>query len=50
VAGGFVGCTVGIYAEDTEDRDDKVKALFKSFSYKRIVPIKRDQAGVQKEE
>lgn len=50
VAGGFVGCTVGIYAEDTEDRDDKVKALFKSFSYKRIVPVKRNQAGVQKEE
>ena len=35
-AGGFVGCTVGIYAEDIESRSDKVRALFKSFSYKRI--------------
>ena len=36
VAGGFVGCTIGVYAEDIEEREEKAKALFKSFSYKRI--------------
>ncbi|MCR5398142.1 MAG: glycoside hydrolase family 43 protein [Lachnospiraceae bacterium] len=39
VAGGFVGCTIGLYAEDDSDRDEKVKALFKSFSYKRLIPV-----------
>ncbi|MCR4989334.1 MAG: glycoside hydrolase family 43 protein [Lachnospiraceae bacterium] len=39
VAGGFVGCTVGLYAHDIENRDEKVKALIKSFSYKRIKPV-----------
>ncbi|MCR5503898.1 MAG: glycoside hydrolase family 43 protein [Lachnospiraceae bacterium] len=36
VAGGFVGCTVGMFAQDIEEREEPVKALFKSFSYKRI--------------
>ncbi|MBO4899935.1 MAG: family 43 glycosylhydrolase [Lachnospiraceae bacterium] len=40
VAGGFVGCTIGVYAEDVEEREEKVKALFKSFSYKRLTPVK----------
>lgn len=37
VAGGFVGCTVGLYATDTQDRDEKIEATFKSFSYRPIV-------------
>lgn len=36
VAGGFVGCTVGLYACDEEDREEKVKATFKSFGYRRV--------------
>ena len=34
-----MGCTIGLYAEDDSDRDEKVKALFKSFSYKRLIPV-----------
>ena len=34
VAGGFVGCTVGIYTSDTDEREEKAKACFKSFSYR----------------
>lgn len=37
VAGGFVGCTVGIYATDSEERDVPAKVCFKSFAYRRIV-------------
>ena len=37
IAGGFVGCTVGIFATDGEDREVPVEAHFKSFEYKRIV-------------
>ncbi len=36
VAGGFVGCTVGIFATDGEDREEPVYAKFKSFAYRRI--------------
>ena len=32
-AGGFVGCTMGIFATDGEDRTEPVYATFKSFSY-----------------
>lgn len=42
VAGGFVGCTVGIFAQNNEESDTMVKALFKSFSYKRILPVKKE--------
>ena len=37
VAGGFVGCTVGLYATDTVGKADTTKACFKSFSYRPIV-------------
>lgn len=37
VAGGFVGCTVGIFATDGEDREEPVWTQFKSFSYHRII-------------
>lgn len=33
VAGGFVGCTVGLYAEGTEETNEDAYATFKSFSY-----------------
>lgn len=36
VAGGFVGCTVGIFATDGIDRDEPIKAQFTEFSYHRI--------------
>ncbi len=36
VAGGFVGCTLGIFATDGEERENSEYALFKSFSYDRI--------------
>ena len=36
VAGGFVGCTVGIFATDGADREEPVYATFKSFSYGRV--------------
>ena len=43
VAGGFVGCTVGIFATDGEDRETPVYALFKSFSYERIdTPLEQE--------
>ncbi len=37
VAGGFVGCTVGLFAFDGEDREIFQYAKFKSFTYERIV-------------
>lgn len=39
IAGGFVGCTVGVFATDGEDRETPVEANFKSFSYQRILPV-----------
>jgi len=35
VAGGFVGCTVGMYAvdESTEEADSDAKACFRGFTY-----------------
>ena len=48
VAGGFVGCTLGMYATDEEDREDPVKAVFKLFTYRRIIP--EETAGVEKGE
>jgi len=36
VAGGFVGCTVGIYATDGDERENPVYAEFNSFEYTRI--------------
>ncbi|MCQ2519307.1 MAG: glycoside hydrolase family 43 protein [Lachnospiraceae bacterium] len=36
VAGGFVGCTVGIFATDGVDRDEAVKVQFTEFNYHRI--------------
>ncbi|MCR4678501.1 MAG: glycoside hydrolase family 43 protein [Lachnospiraceae bacterium] len=42
VAGGFVGCTVGIFATDGEDREEPVFARFKSFSYERFEPVIKD--------
>lgn len=38
VAGGFVGCTIGMYATDEEEREEPLKAVFKLFSYRRITP------------
>ncbi|MCQ2524045.1 MAG: glycoside hydrolase family 43 protein [Lachnospiraceae bacterium] len=38
VAGGFVGCTVGIFATDGEDRPEPVYAKFVSLDYKRNEP------------
>ena len=38
VAGGFVGCTIGMFAEDSETRPNAARACFKSLSYKRILP------------
>lgn len=37
VAGGFVGCTVGMYAFDLPDSKGDVYACFKSFSYRPII-------------
>lgn len=37
VAGGFVGCTIGVYTKDTDDRENEIKACFKSFSYRPVV-------------
>lgn len=47
VAGGFVGCTIGMFAEDDEERERPEYATFKSFSYERIctVDLKRDAKG-----
>lgn len=36
VAGGFVGCTVGIFATDGDDREEPVYAVFKSLNYERF--------------
>ncbi len=38
VAGGFVGCTVGIYASGNDEVTDDTYACFKSFSYR---PVKQ---------
>ena len=43
VAGGFVGCTVGIFATDGEDREEPVYANFKSFSYERYEPKREEE-------
>lgn len=40
VAGGFVGCTLGIFATDGEDREEPVTVKFTSFNYHRIIPVK----------
>ena len=45
VAGGFVGCTVGMYAEDIEERETKAKACFRSMSYKRFRPVRKPVSG-----
>jgi alpha-N-arabinofuranosidase len=42
VAGGFVGCTVGIFATDGDDREEPVFARFKSFTYERFEPVIKD--------
>jgi len=43
VAGGFVGCTVGIFATDgQDDREEPVYARFRSFSYERL-ELKREE-------
>ena len=49
VAGGFVGCTVGMYAEDSEVRETKARALFKSFSYKRLIPVRKGEGAKEEE-
>lgn len=36
VAGGFVGCTVGIFAEAADEKDSDIYATFKSLSYRPI--------------
>lgn len=36
VAGGFVGCTVGMFAFDGQDREEPQYARFKSFTYERL--------------
>lgn len=38
VAGGFVGCTVGMFAQAAEDVKEPVYANFKSFIYNRMLP------------
>jgi len=38
IAGGFVGCTVGMYATDDVEAENCKEAVFKTFSYRRIVP------------
>ena len=38
VAGGFVGCTLGLYAEDSVERDEPVWATFASLGYRRAIP------------
>lgn len=44
VAGGFVGCTVGMFAKDlNEDREQPEYACFKTFSYNQLVPEKREE-------
>ncbi len=44
VAGGFVGCTVGLYAQDVEkNREKAVYANFSSFSYDKLVALNTDE-------
>lgn len=38
VAGGFVGCTVGMFAQAAADVKEPIYANFRSFTYKRIMP------------
>ena len=38
VAGGFVGCTIGMYATDEEEREIPIYAKFNTLSYRRITP------------
>lgn len=38
VAGGFVGCTIGMYATDEYERETPAEAVFKALSYRRILP------------
>ena len=42
VAGGFVGCTIGFFATDGDDREEPVFARFKSFSYERFEPVNKE--------
>ena len=42
IAGGFVGCTVGIFATDGDDREEPVYARFKSFAYERFEPVNKE--------
>ncbi len=43
VAGGFVGCTVGLYARDLDtERKDPVYACFRTFTYSQLVSSKRE--------
>ena len=43
VAGGFVGCTVGMFAKDLNDeREQPEYACFKTFSYNQLIPGKRE--------
>lgn len=39
VAGGFVGCTVGMYAQCDSNLEEPVYAAFRTFSYTRIKPV-----------
>lgn len=42
VAGGFVGCTIGIFATDGEDREEIKEARFTRFGYKRLT-VEREE-------
>lgn len=42
VAGGFVGCTVGMYARRDSDVAEPVYANFRSFVYNRVMPEKKE--------
>lgn len=43
-AGGFVGCTVGLYATDVnETREEPVYAVFGSFAYNRLRPVRKQE-------
>lgn len=44
VAGGFVGCTIGVFAHSSEDAVGEVYSKIRSFSYKRIDPKKIKEA------
>lgn len=43
VAGGFVGCTVGMYAQNEKESAESVYANFRTFTYTRIKPVKSGQ-------